>query len=59
MNITGLDVVRGERCVLALVRGDGEIRQYEYEQDANINLSVRDAIFKFENGDETTRLEKT
>ena len=53
-----IDVVRGERCVLVLVSdGHGKIRQYEYEQDADLMLSARDGMAKWVNGDENSRLE--
>ncbi len=57
METLHIDSVRGERCVLVIVSDGTMIRQYEYEPDADLDLSCRDAIFKFRNGDENTRIE--
>ena len=54
-----IDVVRGTRCVLVLIRDRNEkLRQYEYEQDANLEMSARDGLLKWQNGDDNFRLEE-
>ncbi len=53
-----VDIARGERCVLVFVsNGCGKVKQYEYEQDADLIMSIRDGLAKWENGDENFRLD--
>ncbi len=59
MEHISVDVVRGERCVLVLVHdGDKKLRHYEYEQDSDLVMSIRDGLHKWQNGDDNFRLEE-
>ena len=51
-----VNAVRGKRCVLVVVSDGTVMKEYEYEQDADIALSLRDGCYKYQNGDENFRL---
>ena len=53
-----INAVRGTRCVLVIIHDDTKkLRHYEYEQDSDMIMSVRDGLFKWQNGDDDFRLE--
>ncbi len=51
-----IDAVRGKRCILIVIHNKQKHREFEYEQDGDFTLSIRDALFKWDNGDDDFKL---
>ena len=47
-----ISAVRGKRCILVVVHNKQRHREFEYEQDADFMLSVKDGLRKWTNGDD-------
>jgi len=50
MSETTIDIVRGSRCVLAVVHEKGRTRQYEYHRGANVDVVRSISLVKFKSG---------
>ena len=52
-----ITAVRGSRCILVVIHNKQKHREFEYEQDGDFFLSIRDGIHKWQNGDDNFKLE--